>query len=93
MDDDSLVSLGGLGRGHIDRLRPREHTQAVGSFILAVGELETHGVRDNGLGNDRLNPEVVARIVRGNAGAGSKKRYRRPDGRPQVEIWRGQISP
>jgi hypothetical protein len=63
MDDNSLVSLGGLGSGHVDRRRLRKHAQAVSDFILAVRELETHSVQENELRNNRMNRRGrVARI-------------------------------
>ena len=47
VNNDSVVSLGRFGGGHIDGRRRRRHAQAVDEVILAARKLETHNVAKN----------------------------------------------
>jgi hypothetical protein len=47
VNNDSVVSLGRFGGGHIDGRRRRRHAQAVDEVILAARKLETHNVPKN----------------------------------------------
>jgi hypothetical protein len=58
MNNDSVVSLGGLGGGHIDKRGLKKRAQAVDDFILAAGTRETHAVPKYERGSNGLNREV-----------------------------------
>ena len=61
MNNDSVVSLGGLGGGHIDKRGLKKRAQAVDDFILAAGTRETHAVPKYERGSNGLNREVQVR--------------------------------
>ena len=61
MKNDSVVSLGGLGGGHIDKRGLKKRAQDVDDFILAAGTRETHAVPKYERGSNGLNREVQVR--------------------------------
>jgi hypothetical protein len=73
MNNDSVVSLGGLGGGHIDKRGLKKRAQAVDDFILAAGTRETHAVPKYERGSNGLNREVQESSSRIRTLAGLKK--------------------